>query len=120
MLDSALAGRSHLRAGEISPTVVAREAFLRLALGDTSAAIALLDGTLAGLGTLPASTMQHPLESPTLVRMMVTRVDLAARRGDAATAGRWSRAVASLWAGADGALKPTVQKMRTLVGVRAR
>ncbi|HUR91856.1 MAG TPA: protein kinase [Gemmatimonadaceae bacterium] len=120
ILDTALAGRSHLRPGEISPTVVAREAFLRLAMGDTAAAIVLLDGTLDGLKMLPASTMQHPLESATLVRMMVARTDLAATRGDAATAGKWAKAVASLWAGAEGPLKPTVNRMRALAGAPGR
>jgi tRNA A-37 threonylcarbamoyl transferase component Bud32/tetratricopeptide (TPR) repeat protein len=67
ILDSASRSRDHVRRGDLSPTLIAREASLRLALGDTTVAIAMLDGTLESLPALGASFLSHPLENATVV-----------------------------------------------------
>lgn len=120
ILDSAARNRSHLRPGDVSPTIIAREAFLRLAMSDTGRALGLIDGTLSGLPTIAATTMLHPLESATLVRMMAAKAELAAAMGDRGSAGEWALAVASLWSGSDPLARPTVKRMRELAAVQAR
>ncbi|MGI8618053.1 MAG: protein kinase domain-containing protein [Gemmatimonadaceae bacterium] len=112
ILNSVERGRSELRAADVSPMLVTREAALLLAMGDTTAAIARIDGTLDGLSSMSASTLRYPLEYAILVRMMATRADLAAATGDIGQARKWSQVVAILWARADPALKPTIDTMQ--------
>ncbi|MEX1185427.1 MAG: protein kinase [Gemmatimonadaceae bacterium] len=110
VLDSVELSRSDLRAADVSPMLITREVALLLALGDTSAAIRRLDGTLDGLSSISASTLRYPLEYAILTRMMATRWRLAAR--DGAKARKWSQAVAILWMNADPALRASVDSVR--------
>jgi hypothetical protein len=114
ILDSASRSRDHLRWGDLSPTLIAREASLRLALGDTTVAIAMLDGTLESLRALSATMLAHPLENATVVRMMVVRSELAATSAGRGSSRDWAGAVATLWAGAEGPLQSTVSRMKQL------
>ena len=112
ILDSAARGRSDMRAADVSPMLITREAALLLALGDTLRATAWIDGSLDGLSSMSANTLKYALENAILVRMMATRAKLAAAANDRAKARQWSEAVAILWAGADPALKPGVDSMQ--------
>jgi hypothetical protein len=92
------------------------ESWMLCAIGDTSAAIAHLDQPLAALPTLGIYLLEFPSHSAGLVRAMGLRAELAAAAGDRATAARWGRAVATLWAHADPELQPYVRKMCALSG----
>ncbi len=79
---------------------------------DTARAIEVLDasvGRMARAGTLLLGGVEH---SVPLVRAIALRAQLAAARGDRATARRWGRAVVSLWSGADAEWLPLVNEMR--------
>ena len=111
--------RSEQRPGDVSVDMTYQEVFLQLALGDTAEAIARLDGTLDGLATLGSALLSQPPQAAALPRAMALRARIAARGGDAATARKWATAVVALWSGADRALQPTVDEMRTLSGAQA-
>ena len=107
--------RKDLRPGDMAVFVVYHESWLLLALGDTTRALARIDPFLEALPTIGLHVVGEPAESALLVRLMALRADIAARRGDRTTAGRWARAVVALWAEADPVLRPTVQRMRQLL-----
>jgi hypothetical protein len=118
LLDRVAESRSQRRPGDISVSLIARESWLRLALGDTLGAVAVMDATLGALPTISSAVLSHPLEYAILVSTMVARADLAARRGEMSAARKWGAAVAELWEGADPALRPTVERMRRLAALR--
>ncbi|MCR4342067.1 MAG: hypothetical protein NUW01_19495, partial [Gemmatimonadaceae bacterium] len=118
MLDTLAKNRAAIRAGEMSINLSAREAALRLHLGDTATAVRILDMTLDAIPTISPSSFDHPLEWAMLVRAMVMRADLAASSGDANTAAKWARAVVELWRNADAPLKPTLARMERLSQMR--
>jgi tetratricopeptide (TPR) repeat protein len=95
-LDTLVAGRAAFRPGDVSIDQIHQEAELRLAIGDTAAAIALLDRSLAALPTLGFELVHSVTESAALVRAMKLRADLARRANDPRTAARWEAAVSAL------------------------
>jgi tRNA A-37 threonylcarbamoyl transferase component Bud32/tetratricopeptide (TPR) repeat protein len=105
------------RPSEAPPEAAFAEARLWLTLGDTVAAVQMLDScvdaasttaTLLPVGNLLANTVRIA----SLSRALMLRADLAVARG--APAGRWARAVADLWSGADSELQPAVRRMKEL------
>ncbi len=92
---------------------VLTRAQLLLAIGDTTKAIAFLDRYLDDLHNLPRHHFRQPYQPATIVRLMIIRAEVAARRGDRAAARKWSRAVLELWHDADRELQPVLRRMRT-------
>src|SRR5439155_3246183 len=88
---------------------------LLVALGDTATAERTLSAPLDSLVALHTATLQYMPLAGCLVRNMALRAELAAVRGDMSTARRWAGAVATLWAGAEPALRPTVDRMTRIV-----
>jgi hypothetical protein len=93
-----------------------QEARVLLALGDSVAAIHVLDESLDALHRLGTGLLRWMEQAAGLVRAMVLRAELAAGRGDTETARRWARAVDTLWVNADNEeLQEIVKRMRALV-----
>jgi hypothetical protein len=113
-LDSVQAGRRLIRPGDIALDRTLSEAWIRVALGDTTAAIRQLDLTLTALPTLPSHLMQDPGMAAAVGPAMAYRAELAARTGDRGTAALWAGRVLTLWAHADPSLAPTIARMRQL------
>jgi tetratricopeptide (TPR) repeat protein len=95
-LDSYVAERVAFRPGDVSIDQIHQEAELRLAIGDTAQAIALIDRSLASLPTLGFELVQDVAEASGLVRAMMLRAQLAQNSGDPRTAARWNEAVSTL------------------------
>ena len=114
VLDTLERNRVSMRPGDMAVNLAMREAMLRVHHGDTATAVRILDGALDAIPTRIASILEHPLESAMLVRAMVWRADLAAVRGETATARKWASAAAELWRNADAELQPMVRRMSAL------
>ncbi|MBA3580433.1 MAG: serine/threonine protein kinase [Gemmatimonadaceae bacterium] len=112
--DSLARMRRGMRASNLSPSNLFREAWLRTAIGDTTGAVLQLDLVLEALPTLPAVMLENAVQTASLLRAMAFRAELAAAAGDGETARRWARAVGSLWADPEPDLAPTVQLMKKL------
>ncbi len=112
-LERAHGGR--LSSGESTPDGVYMNTRLLVALGDTATAERTLSAPLDSLVALHTATLQYLPLAGCLVRNMALRAELAAVRGDMSTARRWAGAVATLWAGAEPALRPTVDRMTRIV-----
>ena len=106
----------NLRPGDVAFDATYQEARLLLALGDTAAAAQRLDLSLQALSTLRSDLLDQLPPAATLVRGMALRAELAGRAGDSTAARRWSRAVLTLWPGADAELQPTIASMRRIDG----
>jgi hypothetical protein len=113
-LDSVQAGRRLVRPGEISLDRTLSEAWVRVALGDTAAAIRQLDLSLTALPTLQSVIVEEPAMAAAVGRAMAYRAELAARTGDRGTSALWAGRVLTLWAHADPSLAPTIARMRQL------
>lgn len=83
------------------------EAALLAEMGDTAAAIAWLDPTLAALGAAQPQLFDDPTRAAGLVQAMVLRAELARSVQDSLGATRWARAVGVLWGDADSFLRAT-------------
>lgn len=92
------------------------EAWLHLADGDTTTALATLRRVLDALPALPPSFLNHELQAGTLARAMAAAAELARATGDDAEARRWSAAVLALWERADAPLQSEVERMRAVHG----
>ena len=95
-LDAYVAERVAFRPGDVSIDQIHQEAELRLAIGDSAQAIALLERSLSALPTLGFELVQHVAEAGGLVRAMMLRATLARSTGDGRTAARWNDGVAEL------------------------
>jgi hypothetical protein len=104
-----------LRPGDVAFDATYHEAWLLLAIGDTTQATQLLDLSLDALPTMRTEILDQLPQIATLVRGMALRADLAARANDPATARRWARNVLLLWSSADPELQPTVHRMQSLM-----
>jgi hypothetical protein len=107
-------GRAADRPGDLAIEYTYIESWLLAQIGDTTAAIAHLDGSLNALPTLGRYLLDRPSQAAGLVRAMGLRAELAAATGDRVAARRWGSAVATIWARADPELQPYVKKMRDL------
>jgi eukaryotic-like serine/threonine-protein kinase len=103
------------RPGDLSPDFVYQKAWLTAASGDTAAAEAQLDRSLAALPGLNGSALREAGSAAAILRAMQLRAELAAKTGDALTARKWASAVLTLWADADAELQPSLVSMRSLV-----
>lgn len=92
------------------------EAWLHLADGDTTTALATLRRVLDALPALPPAFLNHELQAGTLARAMAAAAELARAAGDDAEARRWSAAVLALWERADPPLQSKVERMRAVHG----
>jgi hypothetical protein len=92
---------------------VLTRAQLLLAIGDTAGTITLLDRYLIDLPNMPRHNFRQPYQPASIVRLMVLRAEIAARRGDRASARKWARAVMELWRDGDRELQPVLRRMRT-------
>ena len=110
--------RAHDRPGDVTIDYTYLESWLLTAIGDTSEAISRLDLTLEAMPTLGSYLLDLPSQAAALVRAMALRAELAAARGDTATAARWAGVVATFWAGADAELQPDLRRMRVLAALK--
>jgi hypothetical protein len=104
------------RPGDYAADGSFQAAWLLLALGDSAGAARQLDLTLEALPSLTPLLLRRVPQAAALPRLMSLRAELAARGGDAATAARWARGVAALWADADPELRPLVERARAIAG----
>ncbi len=117
MLEATQRGRQAAGAAGFDATETALvEAQLFVLHGDTSAAIASLDRSLAGLPVMPNVFLHTEVLAGSLTRVMALRAELAAARGDIEQARRWAAAAAALWSGADPELQPVVRRLLALAG----
>lgn len=94
---------------DLSVDAIYHEAFLWAAIGDTAAAVGMLDRML---GDLPhqSGSFIHFLQGPaSLVHAMALRARIALRQGDRPTADRWALGVRDLWKNADPEVKALVK-----------
>jgi eukaryotic-like serine/threonine-protein kinase len=87
-------------------------AAILLAIGDTSAAVAQLDATLAALPRVRTILTEVPPQAGAIGRAMLLRAQLALRAGDRPTADRWTRAAYALWSDADAELRAPIDVLR--------
>ena len=113
-LDSLWALRREWRAPSLSIDGTYLEAALYADVGDTAAAVQVLEAALNAPLNLDTYTLTWITLPGNLVRAMVLRAQLAAAAGDAPVAARWANAVVALWSGADADLRQTVDSMRQL------
>jgi hypothetical protein len=113
-LDSLWGPRRAWRAASLSIDGTYLEAALYAALGDTAAAIRVLDAALTAPLNLDTYTLTWITLPGNLVRAMILRARLAAAAGDRAVAAQWASAVVALWSNADTGFQPVVDSMRAL------
>jgi hypothetical protein len=113
-LDSLQRSRRLLRPGEFAMDYTLAEVSVRMAFGDTAAAIKQLDLTLMALPTLTPHVVYEPGMAAAVGRSMVLRAELAAKRGDRGTAALWAGRVLTLWGHADPSLAPTLARMKQI------
>ena len=115
ILDSLAELRRTHRPGDVSLDHTVGEAWLRAALGDTTASIRQLDRVLEALPTLGALAVREEAQSAAIGRAMALRAELAAALRDSVAARRWAGAAVALWSGADTPLQPAVARLRALM-----
>jgi serine/threonine protein kinase/tetratricopeptide (TPR) repeat protein len=118
ILDSLWTARREWRASSLSIDGTFIEASLYASVGDTAAAVRVLDAALDAPLTLDPYTLAWITLPSNLVRAMVLRARLAAAQGDRATSTKWASAVVTLWSGADAEFDSVVDSMRTLANAR--
>jgi hypothetical protein len=107
--------RRAMRPSEEQIVGVLLEALLAVAIADTAFAESHLDRSLGALSAASTGLIDQPDNVASLVRAMALRAELAARRGDRATARRWAGPVVALWSGGDPAFAAVVARMRQLI-----
>ncbi len=100
------------RPGDAGFDAIALEAELRLALGDTASAVAVLDQTLAATPSSGRQLVEGLAESAGYGRAVARRVALAA--GDPPVARRWAQIYSDLYANAEGNTRRVMQSMRSI------
>jgi hypothetical protein len=101
-----------------TPDMALAEARLRTRIGDTTGAVLRLDRMLLGARRYDRAVLVDPARAGAFVRAMAERAELAAARGDSATARKWATPVTVLWSSAEEELGPTVARMRRYAAVR--
>ena len=112
-LDKLATIRHALRPGDVSLDYVVQEAWVQAAAGDSVGAARRLDLVLDALTTTGPLLLYDIGSAGAVGRAFALRAELATRLHDAATAARWTRAVAELWAEADPAVQHTVSTLGT-------
>ncbi|MDB4916533.1 MAG: protein kinase, partial [Gemmatimonadetes bacterium] len=118
LLDAMRGGRKLTRPGDESLDFTLTRAWLYAALGDTAAAVTMLDVPLTQLPTLSPYVVFEPGMAASVGRAMAYRAELAARRRDPATAALWAGRVITLWSHADASVTPMLNRMKTLAAQR--
>ncbi|MEX2179800.1 MAG: serine/threonine-protein kinase [Gemmatimonadaceae bacterium] len=113
--DSLLVPRRYRRPGGIALDYTFMEAWLLVAIGDTTAAVRHLDQTLNALPTMTRNAVWELSQAATVGRAMAWRAELAFRLGDVETGRRWGAALLDLWHSADAELNPVLARVRTLL-----
>lgn len=114
LMRRAAASRAGLQPSDLTFEAILPEARLLASFGDLPGAIGRLDPTLEDLRNVSLQLVNGPVGAGLLVRAMAFRADFAHAAGDAATARRWGRTVATLWSGSDPFLAPVIQRMQRL------
>jgi tetratricopeptide (TPR) repeat protein len=100
--------------GDVALDNTVTEASLRVAVGDTAAAIRQLDRVLNALPTLSVWAVREDAQAAAIPLALSLRAELAARSGDAAEARRRAAQALALLEHADGTLAPSIARLRTL------
>lgn len=114
LLDSASEVARLGRPGDKSLGHTFQEAWIRVAIGDTAAAIGLLDNVLGALPGFSSDNLQELGAAAAAGQAMILRARLAAARGDPNVARRWARDVALLWETSDPPIRALANEMRML------
>lgn len=114
ILGEAQRARSGARPADLTLDALYPEAWLLAAVGDTSAALRLLDLTLNALHSVPASQLAHPVIAGTLVQAMALHAVLLSHVGKRALSRRWARAVVALTDSAHASALPSRAVVRLL------
>jgi len=101
LADSLDAFRAGSAPGEITMDAVYQDAWLRVALGDSTKAARSIDRALGGLSRAPQNLLRQSIIPAALVRVMILRADLADAAGDVTVAQRWRGAARNLWGRGD-------------------
>jgi tetratricopeptide (TPR) repeat protein len=110
--------RATLRPADLTLDITYPAAWTLFALGDRAAAVEWLDPVLNAAQLYPPEIISRLGNAGALMRGTMFRAELARQAADAATARRWARPVAILWADADPFLRPLVQSMHTMAFTR--
>jgi hypothetical protein len=86
---------------------------LSLLSGDTTRAIALLDGALAALPTIHDSILRILGDAFAIPRILALRAEID-RSTDHVVAARLARGAVTLWSGADARYQPAVVRLRRI------
>ena len=100
--------------GRVAVEGAIAEALAELGMGDTTAAVARLDGYLDGLGGAGIDLTERTVAAGSLVRLLALRARLADAQGDRPMARRRAGDVLALWGRADPGLAPVLAEMRAL------
>jgi hypothetical protein len=100
------------RAGDISLEITYQEAWLFLAMGDSVRAQRHLCMPLSALPTLGTNLLRDVPQAAAVGRAFVLCAQLAARRGDRASARIFADAAITLWATADSSLQSSTSELR--------
>ncbi len=117
-LDSLWGPRRAWRAATLSIDGTYLEAALYASLGDTTAAVQVLDAALNAPLNLDTYSLAWITLPGNFVRAMVLRARLAAAADNAPMAAQWANAVVALWSDADVEFHPVVDSMRVLAASR--
>ena len=109
--DSLDAVYADMAPGELTMDAVLLKAWLLTAVGDTAAAVQLLDNSFLGLSKMPANTLRDAATAAALVRAMILRAEIAWKKRDAAAAQEWSRAAEALWGRGDTEVKSRISAL---------
>ena len=113
-LDSLAAIRRGLRPQDVAMGAFYQETWLRVQVGDTTAAVEALDRMFADLAQLSARVLLDVTDSAALVRALALRATLDGGRGPVGR--RWAQAVSTLWRDAAPELAPLTRAMQALGG----
>jgi eukaryotic-like serine/threonine-protein kinase len=102
------------RAGDITLDATFQEAWLLLAIHDSSAAQRHLCAPLSALPTLGTRLLRDVPQAAAVGRTLSLCAQIAARRGDSIAARRWAQAATLLWASADGPMKAQLDELHPL------
>lgn len=112
LLDSLVRERTVYAPGEVTMDAVLGEAWLRLALGDTTGATRGLDNALRGFPAALPNVLRRSYRVASLVRAMALRAELAGHAGQQGAARQWADAVFVLWGKGDLTTAPTLDTVR--------
>ena len=98
-----------------APVMAWLNAHLLAAVGDTAAAIGGLDIFLGNMASIPRAAFHHPADAAGVVRAMALRAQLADAVNDPTTAGRWARAVLTIWGRADPDVRGSVSHLHAMM-----